>query len=118
MVVLEIPEELALELEEDANLEGTSKTVLLETALKHYRHEIHTRQLEVYLNWYLSLPNKEREKYAGQYLAVHEKTIVDHDSDRPSLYKRVRGRYGRKPVLIIPSEGPRELRIIRQKGPR
>jgi hypothetical protein len=110
--MLEIPEELALKLEEDAILEGTSKTALLETALTRYRHEIHARRLEEYLDWYLSLPSKQREKYAGKFIAVHEKLVIDSDEDRPALYRRVRSQYKKKPVLIIPWDGPKELRII------
>lgn len=36
----------------------------------------------------------------GQYVALHEGKVVDHDQDGRVLYVRIRNKYGRTPILI------------------
>jgi len=42
------------------------------------------------------------EEYAGQYIAMYQGEVVDHDEDSGGLWQRVRKRYGKEPVLITP----------------
>jgi len=70
------------------------------------------RHLEAALHWYMALPEQERNRYAGQFVAVYQNEVVDHDRDRLALYKRVRERYSHQTILIIPAEGPPEFNII------
>ena len=41
-----------------------------------------------------------RQKYLGEWVAVHDQKLVEHDSDGLALYRRVRARFGRISVLI------------------
>jgi hypothetical protein len=52
--------------------------------------------------WYARSPD-ERAHYRGQFVAVRNGQVVDHDPDRRALYLRVRARFGHTPVLIIPA---------------
>ena len=36
----------------------------------------------------------------GEWVAIHEQHLVDHDTDQMALYRRVRRTYGSTPVLI------------------
>jgi hypothetical protein len=38
--------------------------------------------------------------------------LVDHDQDENALHNRIGAQYGKTPVLIMPAEGPREIRIL------
>ena len=38
--------------------------------------------------------------YAGQYIAMFQGCVIDHDVDRVALSLRVRNQYGNQPVLI------------------
>ena len=49
-------------------------------------------------------PSAERQRYAGEYVAVRGGQVVDHGPDQRELYLRVRAQFGRKPVLIIQAE--------------
>jgi hypothetical protein len=40
--------------------------------------------------------------YSGEYIAMHQGAVVDHDDDRVVLRRRVRARFGDTPVLITP----------------
>jgi hypothetical protein len=112
MYTLEVPDTLATALEEEARAEGVSQAAILEKTLKYYRRVMHQRRLEAALDWYMKLPEHERGRYVGKFVAVYQNAVVDHDMDRLALYKRVRVPYGSQAVLIIPAEGPPEFNII------
>ena len=59
------------------------------------------RALDAEQELWFARPSAERKRYAGEYVAVHGGEVVDHDPDQRALYLRVRGRYGRRPVLIV-----------------
>lgn len=40
------------------------------------------------------------EKYADQYVAIHDEQLVDHDCDQLELYLRIRQQYGEAFVLM------------------
>lgn len=63
--------------------------------------------------WWRALPQAERHRYGGEFVAIHEGNVVDHDPDRRQLYLRVRQKWGTTPILITSAEAsaPREYRI-------
>ncbi len=50
--------------------------------------------------WY-ARPHGERQRYQGEFVAVRDGQVVDHDPDQRSLYLRMRARFGHAPVLIV-----------------
>lgn len=61
-----------------------------------------------------SLPATVRRSYGEDFVAVHDRQVVDRDRDRLTLYRRVRARFGDVPVLITPanSPSPREFHLL------
>lgn len=57
------------------------------------------------------------EKYLGQYVAIHNGKVVDHDKDFHSLHSRIRQRFGRQPVLLRRVEAEPE-RVLAFRSPR
>jgi len=51
-------------------------------------------------SWY-ARSRSERQRYRGEFVAVHDQQVIDHDPDQRSLYLRVRERLGHRPVLIV-----------------
>lgn len=52
--------------------------------------------------------------YAGQYIAMRQGQVVDHDTDRVALGQRVRARYGFEPILITPvRQEVRQTMVVR-----
>lgn len=41
-------------------------------------------------------------KFAGEYIAIQEGVVVDHDVDRVTLSRRIRTKFGKQPILITP----------------
>ncbi len=61
-----------------------------------------------------SLPATVQRSYGEDFVAIHNRQVVDHHRDRLTLYRRVRARFGDVPILITPANAasPREFRII------
>jgi hypothetical protein len=43
-----------------------------------------------------------RQQYAGQFVAIHDEILVDHDWDQVALFLRVKGRFPAEFVWIAP----------------
>ncbi|MGH3666149.1 MAG: hypothetical protein ACRDU8_08715 [Egibacteraceae bacterium] len=50
--------------------------------------------------WYLHNRDRLAEQHEGSYLAVLDQQVVDHDAEFAALARRVRDRFGRRPVLM------------------
>jgi hypothetical protein len=107
-----VREPLASQIRQEAEAEGVGVESLLDAALRHYRFEAQRKKINVEAEWWRTRPAKARAHYAGEFVAIHDKQVVDHDPDEESLRKRVRARYGKTAILITPAEGQRELRLV------
>jgi hypothetical protein len=119
MVALNISDELALAIKEEATKRGLSVEEYLRFAVKRERTLAARQKMEQEQAWWLALPLRERAKYEGEFIAVHDQKVIDHDKDETTLHKRIRKAYGKTPVLVMPAEGPKEIhlytpRIVRQ----
>jgi hypothetical protein len=112
VTTIQISDELAQEIWSEAETRGLPIEDFLRTAIRHARTLTDRHKIEQEQSWWLSLPLSERAKYEGKFIAVHNRTLVDYDSDEQALYQRVRAKYGTTAVLIMPAEGPREIRIF------
>lgn len=112
MTDLHMPTDLAEEIRREAEAEGVTAEALLADAWRHYRTAAQRKKIQAEMEWWQNLPDNQRAQYAGEYIAVHGRQVVDHDADRVRLHQRIRERYGHTAVLIIPADGPREIRIL------
>lgn len=62
------------------------------------------RQLLTEQEAWFATPMEEKERYQGEFVAVRDGSVVDHDSDQRSLYLRVRSRFGQQPIPILRAE--------------
>ncbi len=110
-MALHISDELAGVIQREARTRGKSVEDFLKSAIQRERILTERQKIEQEQEWWESLSLTERAKYEGEYVAVHNKKLVDHDKNEVQLYSRVRKKFGRTPILIMPAEGPRELQI-------
>jgi hypothetical protein len=68
----------------------------LEATLKQQHAQLAKEQAA----WY-ALSAEERAPYRGEYVAIYQGQVVDHDPDQRALYIRVHKRYGRVPIPIL-----------------
>ena len=60
----------------------------------------HAQLAQEQAGWY-ALAAEERSHYRGEYVALHQGQVVDHDPKQRVLYIRIRERYGHAPVPIL-----------------
>ena len=112
MTALQISDELAQEIWQEAETRGLPVEDFLKAVVRRERTLADRRKIEQEQTWWFSLPLSERTKYQGHFVAVHQQTLIDHDPDEQALYQRIRAEYGQIAVLIMPAEGPHEIRIV------
>jgi len=112
MSSLPISEELSQEIWSEAKTRGLDVEDFLRAVLRRERTLADRRKIEEEQEWWLSRPLNERAQYKSKFIAIHNRAVVDSDPDETALYRRVRLQYGKAAVLIMPAQGPREIRIL------
>lgn len=51
-------------------------------------------------DWFATNRQDLEERYPGQYVAVVDGEVIDHDPEFAPLARRVLARFGRRPVLM------------------
>ena len=46
----------------------------------------------------------DRQRFAGEFVAVHASQVLDHDTDQRALYLRIRAHFASQPVLIVQAD--------------
>src|SRR3990172_9675270 len=87
-------------LEKDAAQESRTLSDIVNEAVEHYLHERQIAKLEAEIEAYHRMHPQLKQKFLGEWVAVHDRQLVDHDVDRAEMYRRVRARYGRTTVLL------------------
>jgi glutamyl-tRNA reductase len=87
-------------LEQNAQEEARSVSEIVNEAVEHYLREQQRAKLNREIQAYEALHAELQRKYLGQWVAVHNQAVVDHDQDRVILYRRIRAKYGRTAVLL------------------
>ncbi len=89
----------------------TDVEVIVDRALRTYLAQSRHKKIRMETNAF----ERQREallvKYAGQYVAIHEGRVLDHDSDLRTLHLRVFKQLGHTPVLLkrVTQESERDL---------
>ena len=105
-------EPLASQLRQEAEAEGLPVENLIEAALRHYRFQAQRKKLAGETAWWQSADADLHTQFAGEFVAIHRQSVIDHDQDEVALRQRVRARFPKTAVLITPAQGQRELRMI------
>ena len=61
-----------------------------------YRQQIMAEQA----SWF-ARSRAERQQYQGEYVALKDQQVIDHDFNQRALYLRVKTKHGRDPVAIL-----------------
>ena len=101
MTVVELSPNLVKPLRRLAKEQDESVDEIIGGLVADYLREQRHAQLLVEMERYRVLHPQIVEQYEGQYVAVYQGEVVDHDEDTGVLFKRVYERYGDLPVLIV-----------------
>lgn len=87
-------------LEQDAAQDIRSVNDLVNEAVAQYLRDRQQAKIDREIAAYEDMHAQLVRDHLGEWVAVHDQQLVDHDSDRIALYRRIRARYGRTAVLI------------------
>ena len=109
--------DVLLQLETVASNDKRNVAELLDDIVKEYIARRHEAQISSEAARFRSQHSELCAKYSGQYIAMRDGKVIDHDGDLSSLHQRVRARFGNAPVLITPvtAEPVQEFRIRRPR---
>lgn len=105
------------ELQQIATQEQIPAGELVAQAVRQYLAAYRQKRLMLESAAWYNLPRAERERYEGQYVAVLNEQVIDSDPEQVTLYLRVRAKYGKRPVLIIPG-GDEPVPVYHIRSPR
>ncbi len=99
---------------EEAALEHkASIDEIITEAVRHYLWELDRRKISEESKIYRQRYAELKAQYLGQYIAMHNGQVVDHDADFLALRQRVHQRFGRTPVMITLVEDIAERTLVR-----
>ena len=87
-------------LESNALQESRSLNDIVNEAVGLYVHRMQQAKIDREVEAYERMHSKLRDRFLGQWVAIHDQQLVDYDADREPLYRRIRNRFGRTSVLI------------------
>jgi hypothetical protein len=100
MTAIILRPELQESLESDAAREARTVNDLVNEAVARYVRERQRAKIQRETAAYEAMFDQLARDYSGQWVAVHDGQVIDHDPDISTLYARTRARYGRTSVLI------------------
>jgi len=102
---------LVKQIEELASATTQPAERVLATAVQTYLDTVEREAIHADTQAFWSMHPDLVQGYTGQYVAIREGKVVDHDDDVVQLEQRVRAQFGLLPVLIAPvtPAPPREL---------
>ena len=92
--------ELRESLERDAALESRTVEELVNEAVARYVRDRQRDKIRRETDAYERLHPELARDHIGEWVAIHEGKLVDHDADVSALYTRIRAQFGRTSVLI------------------
>lgn len=79
---------------------GVHPEIVVDEAVRRYLWELDREQINKDTQAYRRQYPRLKELYGGEYIAMRDSQVVDHDPDFAALRQRVYQEYGNLPVMI------------------
>jgi hypothetical protein len=112
MPTIAVAPELYLRVEEASQEQKTNIGEILNEAIRRYLWELDRRKISEESKIYHQRHAEMKALYLGQYIAMHNGQVVDHDPDFQALHQRIRQQFGRTPVMITLVEDVAERLLV------
>ncbi len=113
MPTVAVEPELYKRVEEAAAEHQASIDTLLNNAVRRYLWDLDRMKISEESKRYYQQHANLKAMYLGQYIAMRNGDVVDHDADFDSLRGRVRQTFGRAPVMMTLVEEAAEKVLTR-----
>lgn len=100
MTTITLDPKLKQQIESAAGAEQVDAQVFVEKAVRAYLTQLQQEKIRAETEAFNAQYEELKAKYPGQYVAVHQGSVIDHDPDLRKLHLRVYERLGRIPVLL------------------
>jgi hypothetical protein len=100
MATISLRSDLWERLKQAATLTHSSAEDLAEAAFNDYLERLAEQTITAESDAFVEMHSKLLQEYRGEYVAMHERRVVDSDADFEALFLRVQARFGQTPVLI------------------
>jgi len=100
MLTVTLKPDVAEQIEHLAGQTQIDADALVDQALRTYLTEVHREKIQAETRAFRQQFKTILQQYRGEYVAVHEGQVIDHDLDLRTLHLRVFARLGRAPVLL------------------
>jgi hypothetical protein len=116
-IVLQEPK-LVEELEQVAAEQNITAENLLTTLASQFLYKTALQKMQAETAAFEQMHSQLVSQHLGEYVAVHNKQVVDHDSNINVLRARIRQRFGRMPILLRQVTPEIALRELVFRSPR
>ena len=100
MSVITLQPDLWITLEQDAAQEQKNVSEFVTDAIAYDIHARQQAKLDQEIAAYEAIHPELKQKYLGNWVAIHNQKLIDQDADRVALYRRVRIQYGKTTILL------------------
>jgi len=100
MPTITLEPQLMEQLNQVATEQALQPEEILGAAVRAHLRQIERDRIRSETDAFRSMHAELVKKHLGQYVAVYDGKVVDHDQDFPALHRRIRQRFGRRPVLL------------------
>lgn len=100
MLTVTLADPLASQLAYLAHIRATSAEALAETVVRAFLQQEAEHLIAQEAAAFKLMHADLLVRYPGQYVAVHQGQVIDHDNDQLALYERVEPQYPDVPILI------------------
>lgn len=114
MPTITVEPELYERIEAAAEENQADTEQIAKEAFKLYFWEQNRRKISRESSEYRKQHSEIKKRYLGQFIAMHQGQIVDHDSDFQPLFERIRASFGNTAVMIKKVEEEPETIIYRR----
>ena len=114
MPTMMIEPELYRRVTQTATAQEMTPEAILEDALQHYFWDLDRQKIRVEAKHYRQQHADLKAKFLGQYVALHQGQVVDHDDEFRPLYERVRQTFGPAAVMITKVEETADPVLMRR----
>lgn len=115
MPTITVAPEMYERIEAEADEKQADTEQIANDAFKLYFWEQNRKKISYESNEYQKQHSEIKKEYFGQFIAMHQGQIVDHDADFQNLNERIRKRFGYTAVLITNVE-EEPYTILNRKG--
>lgn len=97
-IILQAP--LLEEIKQVAVEQNVELSHILDEAVHTYLRQLERNKIKAEVEAFHSMHSELLQSYEGEYVAIHNGKVVDHDASLQPLHNRIRQRFGRQTVLL------------------